>query len=543
MSRKPEIGNVQVYPKRPLRKSDKNGYVLKFYCPIKETRIRKSCGTRNRREAGRVQRQCRERLLNGEYVASNGAITKQHEIATPPPIYARDQDDQRSSITWDEVFEQYRAYKVNRMRKQSYQSLTSRINMCGRIFEARRANEQLAPGATLEECMSLVSLEYLQDQLLDGAEGRYDSRQPVTVNSMMGDVLAFARYCYAHEWIAKVPPLRDLDEDEPMRGRSITGEEFDRMIERASRVVGETAAKSWVFLLNLLWESGFRIAEVLNFSWDNETKIHPRWNTRHPENSTLVFPSTQKNRKTEEIPMLPGLRKLLESVPEESRVGRVVKLEPIEYTIPAKKPNAFIPNADDLTRLIVDYSNSAIANACGVSDRTVGVWLKKLGLARRDRIRHYGEGVPAEVVSQLKNRRQRRKSRSANLSKDRVSRIVSAIGEEAGIIVRHPDPDRGLRIKYASAHDLRRSLAERLYNRGISAETLMVIMRHRSFSTTRKFYQAKKRAESAAAEVNAILGREDTNRELVGGLVGGTKEAPQLSTEELEKYTPEDSNL
>ena len=34
MARRPEIGNVQLYPNRPLRLSDKNGYVLKFYCPI-----------------------------------------------------------------------------------------------------------------------------------------------------------------------------------------------------------------------------------------------------------------------------------------------------------------------------------------------------------------------------------------------------------------------------------------------------------------------------------------------------------------------------
>ena len=34
MGRKPEVGNVQVYPDRPLRPSDKSGYVLQFFCPI-----------------------------------------------------------------------------------------------------------------------------------------------------------------------------------------------------------------------------------------------------------------------------------------------------------------------------------------------------------------------------------------------------------------------------------------------------------------------------------------------------------------------------
>ncbi len=47
MSRRPEIGNIQLYPNRPLRVSDRNGYVLKFYCPIRHQRVRKNCGTRD----------------------------------------------------------------------------------------------------------------------------------------------------------------------------------------------------------------------------------------------------------------------------------------------------------------------------------------------------------------------------------------------------------------------------------------------------------------------------------------------------------------
>ena len=65
MARRPEIGNIQLYPDRPLRKSDRNGYVLKFYCPIQGKRIRRNAGTRDRRVARRILRECQERLLNG----------------------------------------------------------------------------------------------------------------------------------------------------------------------------------------------------------------------------------------------------------------------------------------------------------------------------------------------------------------------------------------------------------------------------------------------------------------------------------------------
>ena len=42
-----------------------------------------------------------------------------------------------------------------------------------------------------------------------------------------------------------------------------------------------------------------------------------------------------------------------------------------------------------------------------------------------------------------------------------MSRVIAQIGEAAKVVVRQPDKEAGRRIKYASAHDLRRSCAER----------------------------------------------------------------------------------
>ena len=39
MPRRPEIGNVQLYPNRPLTSRDKGGYKLQFYCPIQQARV------------------------------------------------------------------------------------------------------------------------------------------------------------------------------------------------------------------------------------------------------------------------------------------------------------------------------------------------------------------------------------------------------------------------------------------------------------------------------------------------------------------------
>ena len=109
------------------------------------------------------------------------------------------------------------------------------------------------------------------------------------------------------------------------------------------------------------------------------------------------------------------------------------------------------------------------------------------------------------------------------------------IGEQARIVVQQLDEETGRRLKYASAHDLRRGCAQRLINAGVSAETLKVVLRHKDFNTTERFYGATRAAQSAAAEIHEKLVAARTESPFVGGLVGGTKEAPQLSAEELLK--------
>ena len=68
---------------------------------------------------------------------------------------------------------------------------------------------------------------------------------------------------------------------------------------------------------------------------------------------------------------------------------------------------------------------------------------------------------------------------------------------------------------------------------GVSAETLKVVMRHKDFATTERHYGAVRSAQSAAKEIAAKITSTPDTSELVGGLMGGIKKAPQLNTEEL----------
>ena len=94
----------------------------------------------------------------------------------------------------------------------------------------------------------------------------------------------------------------------------------------------------------------------------------------------------------------------------------------------------------------------------------------------------------------------RRQGQPGWLLPHRVSRIVSKIGEKAGVKV-YVDPKDPSRVKYASAHDLRRAFGERWAGRLMPAQ-LMELMRHESIETTLRFYvgtDAQRTADAAWA--------------------------------------------
>lgn len=87
---------------------------------------------------------------------------------------------------------------------------------------------------------------------------------------------------------------------------------------------------------------------------------------------------------------------------------------------------------------------------------------------------------------------------------DWVGSIITRIGKAADIVVDDGDERTGRPIKYASAHDLRRSCGERLRNAGVPPLVICRVMRHESWETTRKHY-APGDVQSDAAVLKASL--------------------------------------
>ena len=81
-----------------------------------------------------------------------------------------------------------------------------------------------------------------------------------------------------------------------------------------------------------------------------------------------------------------------------------------------------------------------------------------------------------------------RKARHERLQAEWVGKVISRIGQAAGVIVTPENIATGSPAKYASAHDLRRTCAERMLDAGVPPLTISRILRHVSWETTRRHY-------------------------------------------------------
>lgn len=217
-------------------------------------------------------------------------------------------------MDWQDFREEYRALHLQSLRKNTAEDAESRLDIAERIVNPKTLGD-LAQSATLQN---------LKSRLLVGEHARRGKpRSPHTVRGYMKSILAALNWAYDQDWLDTRPKLpRIKTSKNPMKGRPITEEEFQRMIDVTSSVVGEKAAASWKFVLRGLWESALRIEELMHVSWDTPRTIRPIW--KEGEYPVLEIPaSMQKNDTHEKIPILPGLEALFQEIPLAERTGWV----------------------------------------------------------------------------------------------------------------------------------------------------------------------------------------------------------------------------
>lgn len=115
-----------------------------------------------------------------------------------------------------------------------------------------------------------------------------------------------------------------------MKGRPITGKQFEGMLDKFAKLVGDEAAESWRHVLPGLWASALRLDELMHVSRNRPRTNRLVWQEgRHP---VLEIPAAmQKNDTEESIPLLPWFESVLLETPEAERAGWV--FEPLSLQL------------------------------------------------------------------------------------------------------------------------------------------------------------------------------------------------------------------
>jgi integrase len=100
------------------------------------------------------------------------------------------------------------------------------------------------------------------------------------------------------------------------------------------------------------------------------------------------------------------------------------------------------------------------------------------------------------------------RAKGARLTTHRVGEIISAIGEAAGVKVL-TDLRTG-KVKYASAHDLRRSFGDR-WSKLVMPPVLQTLMRHEDINTTLRYYVGRDAESTSETVWKARLGNTSGN--------------------------------
>jgi integrase len=156
---------------------------------------------------------------------------------------------------------------------------------------------------------------------------RRDGRSEATIRTHLIRLRTFLRWTADQGLLDSPPRVRLPPAGSGGASFPITGEELDRLLAAAEKVMGRQAAASWRrLILGLRW-SGLRLGEAHRLWWTGgpDNAIWPQRIHRKRLACFLFRSHTQKGRRDELVKMAEEFRQFLLETPPEQRVGRVFR--------------------------------------------------------------------------------------------------------------------------------------------------------------------------------------------------------------------------
>ena len=187
--------------------------------------------------------------------------------------------------------------------------------------------------------------------------------------------------------VPTMPKIKRVKKSKMMKGRPISGEEYERLLAKTPKIVGEDRAPSWQFLLRGLWLSGLRLDEALELWWDRDDRLSLDFSGRFP--MLQITAESEKGHQDRLLPITPEFAEFLDAIPDDDRAGRVFQPKPARV-------HGDRLRLDTVSSIICDIGESA-----GVMVHTCPRTGKVKFASAQDLRRSFGERWSIKVMPQV----------------------------------------------------------------------------------------------------------------------------------------------
>jgi integrase len=224
-------------------------------------------------------------------------------------------------ITWAAFVARYEADVLSQLERSTRLKSLRALRLAHESMQVQFIDAITA--AMLAEFVTSLQSRTVASRTKDGVTERPISA--MTIHTLAQKVKQALAWASEMDLLAAPPKLRLPKRIAKPRGRAITGEEFDRMLEACHQVVPAEAVESWQRLLQGLWWSGLRLSEAMRLHWTKaDTGIVVDMSGLYV--MLKIWPDGQKSRKYQVLPVSGEFANFLKQTPESERTGPVFKI-------------------------------------------------------------------------------------------------------------------------------------------------------------------------------------------------------------------------